>query len=305
MMNNNDVAIAEKRLQNHREREQFAFHNLHFNEVDKEFHTMYACIVQSGALPEIALSSEYYVDPKSQDGNKVKTAQALSTIIGTNVTITRSSATYPRYALGAAFMDSYASVAEFNVKGRGPGTVGAPIVSETMSFAECIAVAGADRTQRVGARFHFFPYDGPLNDAPGTNCYWGGTEATVDKPDIRAFQMKTVSDTRKSSDVRPHFVLDGEFSAVDCQKICDVVESCEAFVLRVDAALKGHCYMFNNRATVLPVRTGSVGTTFGYPSWGAGALHDCEIKVGVQSLDLDSADRDEERGIDLNQPMVA
>ena len=44
--------------------------------------------------------------------------------------------------------------------------------------------------------------------------------------------------------------------------------------------------MFNSHATTLPVSTGFVGATFGYPSWGAGAQHNCDIKLAAQSFDI-------------------
>ena len=286
MVNVDDVITAEQRLENHHERETFAFHQLAFQEVDSEFHTMYACIVAGGALPTAALADKYYVAPTALPATA--TLSALSAELGITVTIESRAPAYPSVAMGAALVHSFASVVEFNAKGSAPTTLGAPIESDTVSYAECVAAAHKDRAKPVGTSFHFFPYDAPSNNAPGVNCYWSGAASPVDKPEIRAFALKTVGAAAALPPQTPraHLALSGQFSGVDCQRICDKVEACEAFVLRVDSALTGHCYMFNSHATTLPVSTGFVGATFGYPSWGAGAQHNCDIKLAAQSFDI-------------------
>ena len=293
MVNIDDVIKAEQRLDNHHEREKFAFHKMAFEEVDHEFHSMYACIVQGGALPSAALGAAYYIAPAALPA--VVTPATLSAELGLTVTIVASADAYPKVAMSAALVAEYASVPDFNAKSAAPAMLGAQIATaqETATYAECVAAAAAQTlTMNGGTPFYFFPYDGPVNDAPGANCYWAGSDNAVDKPEIRAVALTTVAPTAGlpavATAATSHFALAGQYSGVDCQKICDKVAQCEAFVLRVDPNLLGHCYLFNSKAATLPVTTGFVGVTFGFPSW-VSAGHSCEVKLAMQSFAPDAS----------------
>merc|ERR1712070_813533 len=107
---------------------------------------------------------------------------------------------------------------------------------------------------------------------------------------MRAVRMVTDQNAKREPATVPHVTMKGSYSAVDCQKVCKAAPLCKAFVLFVDGSV-GHCYMFNTKATTLPVAAGGTmsGATFGYPA-------DCDDALALQSFSQTS--RSDDGGFD-------